>query len=50
MKHVMYITGKGFGANDGIILGMDLWSISPLYIRFRFDICMEHLDICDMHF
>ena len=41
---------RGFGANDGIFLGMDLWSISPLYITFRFDTCMEHLDICLMHF
>ena len=40
----------GFGANDGIFLGMDLWSISPLYTTFRFDTCMEHLDICRMHF
>ena len=41
---------KGFGTNDGIFLGMDLWSISSLYITLRFDICMEHLDICHMHF
>ena len=41
---------RGFGGNDGIFLGMDLWSISPLYITFRFDTCMEHLDICRMHF
>ena len=41
---------KGFGANDGIFLGIDLWSISTLYITFRFDICMEHLDIYQMHF
>ena len=41
---------RGFGANDAIFLGMDLWSISPLYITFRFDTCMEHLDICRMHF
>ena len=41
---------RGFGANDVIFLGMDLWSISPLYITFRFDTCMERLDICRMHF
>ena len=41
---------KGFEANDGIFLGMNLWSISPLYITFWFDTCMEHLDICRMHF
>ena len=40
----------GFGANDGIFLGMDLWSISLFYITFRFDTCMEHLNICGMHF
>ena len=50
VKHVMYITGGVFGANDGIFLGMDLWSLSPLYITFRFDTCMEHLNICRMHF
>ena len=50
MKHVMYITGGVFGANDVIFLGMDLWSISPLYIIFRFDTCMEHLNIFRMHF
>ena len=41
---------RGFGANDGIFLGKDIWSISPLYITFRFDTCMEHLNICRMHF
>ena len=41
---------RGFGANDGIFLGMNLWSISPLYTTFRFDTCMERLDICRMHF
>ena len=41
---------KVFGANDGIFLGMDLWFISLLYITFRFDTCMEHLNICRMHF
>ena len=41
---------RGFGTNDGIFLGMDLWSISPLYITFRYDTCMEHLDICRMQF
>ena len=41
---------RGLGANDGIFLGMDLWSISPLYITLRFDTCMEHLNICRMHF
>ena len=41
---------RGFGGNDGIILGMDLSSISPLYTTSLFDTCMEHLDICRMHF
>ena len=41
---------RGFGANDGIFLGMGLWSILPLYTTFRFDTCMEHLNICRMHF
>ena len=41
---------RSFGANDGIFLGMEVWSVSPLYIISRFDICMEHLDICRMHF
>ena len=41
---------RGFGANDGIFLGMKLWSISPLYTTFRFDTCMKHLNICRMHF
>ena len=41
---------KDFEANDGIFLGMDLSSISPLYITFRFDTCMEHFNFCRMHF
>ena len=41
---------RGLGANVVIFLGMDLWSISPLYITFRFDTCMEHLNICRIHF
>ena len=41
---------RGLGANNEIFLGIDLWSISPLYITFRFDTCMEHLNICRMHF
>ena len=41
---------RGFGANDGIFLGMDFESISPLYITHRFDTCMEHLNIRRMHF
>ena len=41
---------RGLEANVGIFLGMDCWSISPLYITFRFDTCMEHLNICRMHF
>ena len=40
----------GLGANVEIFLGMDSWSISPLYITFRYDTCMEHLNICRMHF
>ena len=41
---------RGLGANVGIFLGMDVWSISPLYTTFRFDTCMEHLITCRMHF
>ena len=41
---------RGLGANDGIFLGMNFWSISPLYITIRFDKCMEHMNICRMHF
>ena len=41
---------RGLGANVWIFFGMDLWSISPLYITFRFDTCPEHLNICRMHF
>ena len=41
---------RGLGANVGIFLGMDLYSISALYITLRFDTCMEHLNICRMHF
>ena len=41
---------RGFGANDEIFLGMDLWSISTLYIILRVDTCMEHFNICCMHF
>ena len=41
---------RGFGANDVIFLGMDIWSISPLYTTSRFDTYMEHLNICRMHF
>ena len=41
---------RGFGANVGIFLGMDLWSMLPLYITFRFDTCIEHLNTCHMHF
>ena len=41
---------RGFEANDGIFLGMDLGSMSLLYITLRFDTCMEHLDICRMQF
>ena len=39
------IVHKWFQANVGIFLGMDRWSISPLYITFRFDTCMEYLNI-----
>ena len=46
----MYISGGGLGANVGIFLDIDLWSVSPLYITLRFDTCMEHLIICRMHF
>ena len=41
---------RGLEANVGIFLGMDLRSISPLYITFRYDTCMEYLNICRMHF
>ena len=41
---------RAFGANAGIFLGMNLWSIAPLYITFRFATCMEHLNNCHMHF
>ena len=41
---------RGLGVNVGIFLGIDLWPISPLYITLRFDTCMEHLNICRMHF
>ena len=41
---------RGLGANFGIFFGIDFWSISPLYITFRFDTCMEHLNIYHMHF
>ena len=41
---------RGLGVNVGILLGMDFWSISSLYITFRFDTCMEHLNICCMFF
>ena len=41
---------RGLKANVGIFLGMDLWSKPPLYITFRFDTCIEHLNICRMHF
>ena len=41
---------RGFGANDGIFLGIDPLSISPSYTTLRFDTCMEHLNIFRMHF
>ena len=41
---------RGIGANDGISLGIDIWSITALYFTFRFDTCTEHLNICHMHF
>ena len=41
---------RGLGANVGIFLGMDLGSRSPLYTTLRIDTCMEHLNICRMHF
>ena len=41
---------RGLGANVGIYLGIDLWSISPLYHTLWFDTCMEHLNICRRHF
>ena len=41
---------RGLGANDGIFLGMDLWSMAALYITILFDTCMEQLNICRMHF
>ena len=41
---------RGLGANSGIFLGMDSWSISPLYVTFGFDTCMGHFNTCGMHF
>ena len=41
---------RSLRANVGIFLGMDLQSISPLYITLWFDTCMEHLNTCCMHF
>ena len=41
---------RGLGANVGIFFGMDLWCISFLYITLRFDTCIEHLNICRLHF
>ena len=41
---------RGLGANVAIFLGMNVGSISPLYIAIRFDTCMEHLNTCRMHF
>ena len=45
----MYIR-RGLRTKDGIFLGIDLSSISPLYVTLRFDTCMEHLNIFCMHF
>ena len=41
---------RSLGANLRIFLGMNIWYISPLYLTFRFDTCMEHLNMCRMHF
>ena len=41
---------RGLGPNVGIFLGIDVWSTSPLHIHIRFDTCIEHLNICRMHF
>ena len=41
---------RGLGVNVGICLGINLWSISGLYITLGLDTCMEHLNICCMHF
>ena len=41
---------RGLGANAGIFLGMDLRSITPLYIAIWFHTCMVDLNICRMHF
>ena len=41
---------RGLGANVVIFLGINIWSILRLYITLRFDKCMEHLNICRMHF
>ena len=41
---------RGLGANGVIFLGIDIWSIPPLYFTLRFSTCMEHLNICCMHF
>ena len=41
---------RGFGANDGIFLGMEPLVYITLVYYFPFDTCMEHLNICCMHF
>ena len=41
---------RGLGANVGIFLCIDPWSILPLYITCQFDTCMEHLNNCRMYF
>ena len=41
---------RGLGANGGIFLGLDLSSLSPLYFTFRFDTCMEQMNIWRMQF
>ena len=41
---------RGLGANVVIFFGMNVCSISSLYLTLRFATCMEHLNTCRMHF
>ena len=50
MTYGMCISGGVLGADVGIFLGMDVWSISPLYITLWFDTCIEHLNTRSLHF
>ena len=41
---------RSLRTSGGIFLGIELSSISPLYITFWFHTGREHLNICRMHF